>query len=122
MARSKRKITGASLTSGRGLGLDGALRGEPAGGGHLFHLPVFFNSATREPDKSHDYHRMCRSAATVRPDANCSNAERVGFECRYYLKVGLVLSAFVINKEAELVNHTNLKNSSLNHLLNQDQQ
>ena len=78
-AHSKRKTSattsGASLTSGRGLGQDGALRGEPAGGGHLF-------IATRDPDKSHDYHRMYRSAATVRLDANCSRAERVGFECR----------------------------------------
>ena len=47
-ADSKRKTSattsGASLTSGRGLGQDGALRGEPAGGGHLF-------IATRDQDK-----------------------------------------------------------------------
>ena len=54
-AHSKRKTSatssGASLTSGRGLGQDGARRGEPAGGGHLFHFPVFLIPATRGQDK-----------------------------------------------------------------------
>ena len=51
--------------------------------GSSFSVPCFLLiPASREHDKSLDYHRMCRSAATVRLDANCSRAERVGFECR----------------------------------------
>ena len=84
-AHSKRKtsaIFGASLTSGRGLGQDGARRGEPAGGIHFSFPCFFFIPASKDHDVMHDYHRMCRNAATVRLDANCSRAERVGLECK----------------------------------------